>query len=89
MQSQKICIWLSTKAVRVPVKSSTHEPQASRTWQARLQSAFHKILLSKESEGSGRKKKDVMRLTMVWVAEKKLNQSESIVHKVATASVLL
>lgn len=44
MESQKLCIWLSGKAVRVPVKSLNHEPQASRTWQARLESALNKML---------------------------------------------
>lgn len=41
----KTCIWLSSKAVRVPVKPWNHEPQASTTWQARLESAYNKMLV--------------------------------------------
>lgn len=67
----KTCIWLSSKAVRVFVKPWNHEPQASKTWQARLQSAYNKMLVKEAAGGE----KDVMRLTTLWVAEKNWNQS--------------
>lgn len=73
MQSQKIYIWVSSKAVRVSMKSSYHKPQSSRTRQARLESAFNKMLWGRRASGTAEKK--VMRLTMV--AEKIWNQYES------------
>lgn len=45
------------------MKSLNHEPQENITWQARLESAFNKILVTKGVSGLGGK--DVMRLTMV------------------------
>lgn len=66
MQSQKICIWLSSNAVRVPVKSFNHKPQASGTWQARLESAFSEMLVKRRGWVDW---KD-LRSTTVWVAEK-------------------
>lgn len=74
-KAKKICIWLSSKAAWVTVKSSNHEPQASIAWQARLESAFNKMLVRKGASGPG--EKDVMRLTTVWVAVKNCNQSAS------------
>lgn len=50
------------------MKSLNHEPQESITRQTRLESAFNKILVMKGVNGLRRK--HVMRLTMVQLAEK-------------------
>lgn len=41
-----MCIWLSSKAVQVPVNSLNHEPHTSRTWHSRLES-LNKMLVKK------------------------------------------